>query len=267
MARFIGAPEDRVGLFRAMGAREIVTGAGILSRQHLAEWVWARVAGDMMDLVSLGAAMYSKRADNGRLLASMVAVGGVTALDIFCAERLSRRYRENPAVRPKRRTSVVRRYITIDQSPEELYAFWRELTNLPQFMENLETVETLGDGRSHWVAKAPAGMRVEWDAEIIEDRPNELIRWRSLPGADVYHSGGVHFQRGTPGRGTIVRVVMNYRPPGGVIGKSLAKLFGKEPGQQIEKDLLRLKQLIETGEIATTQGQPSGGIRQALLGR
>jgi uncharacterized protein len=148
--------------------------------------------------------------------------------------------------------------ITIDKPPEELYAFWREFKNLPLFMKNLEAVNDLGSGRSHWVAKGIGGTTVEWDAEIYNEKENELIAWRSLEDADVVNAGSVRFQRGPTGHGTFVRVTINYNPPAGNVGNTLAKLFGAEPAQLVKDDLRRFKQLLETGEIATVDGQTSG---------
>lgn len=147
--------------------------------------------------------------------------------------------------------------VTINRSPEELYTFWRDFQNLPRFMRHLISVQISGDKRSHWVAKAPAGRTVEWDAEIINDKPNELIAWRSLEGAEVDNAGSVRFEKATGGRGTFVRVTLQYDPPGGTLGSMVAKLFGEEPKGQIQEDLGRFKQLMETGEIATTVGQSS----------
>ncbi|HKR60587.1 MAG TPA: SRPBCC family protein [Pyrinomonadaceae bacterium] len=147
--------------------------------------------------------------------------------------------------------------IVIDKSPEELYSFWRQFENLPRFMTHLESVTCSGINRSHWVAKGPGGKNVEWDAEIYNEKPNELIAWRSLENSDVVNAGSVRF---TPlgVRGTEVRVVLNYNAPGGRVSALLAKLLGREPGQMIAADLRRLKQILETGEVATTEGQPSG---------
>jgi uncharacterized membrane protein len=141
---------------------------------------------------------------------------------------------------------------------DELYAFWRRLEQLPRFMSHLISVQQLDNRRSHWIAKGPAGKRVEWDAEIINERPNEMIAWRSLEGADVDSVGSVRFERAPGGRGSIVRVEMRYRPPAGVGGATVAKLLGKDPGSQIKDDLRRFKQVMETGEIITTEGQPAG---------
>ena len=150
--------------------------------------------------------------------------------------------------------------MTIERTPWDLYQFWRNFENLPRFMEHLESVKVLDEKRSHWVAKAPAiaGGSVEWDAEIINDEPNSLIAWRSLENANVDNAGSVRFVPGPEGRGTEVRVVIDYIPPGGRLGKWVARLFGEEPSQQIKEDLRRFKRLMETGEIPTTQGQPKG---------
>jgi uncharacterized membrane protein len=158
----------------------------------------------------------------------------------------------------------VKKSITINSSPETVYQFWRNFENLPRFMYHLESVRMTGDGRSHWVAKAPAGSTVEWDAEMTEDRPNELISWRSLEGASVENSGTVRFERGPGGRGTVVRVELNYDPPGGAVGAGIAKLFGEEPEQQIKDDLRRFKQVIETGEVVRSDGslQGTGAVAQ-----
>jgi uncharacterized membrane protein len=139
-----------------------------------------------------------------------------------------------------------------------MYTYWRNFENLPRFMYHLESVERLDERRSHWVAKGPAGTQVEWDAEITDDRPNELIAWRSLPDAQVPNSGMVRFEPGPAGRGTVVRVEIEYRPPGGALGKAVAKLFGEEPGQQVAGDLHRFKQVMETGEVVVSEGSPHG---------
>ena len=153
--------------------------------------------------------------------------------------------------------------IAIDKSPEELYAFWRDFTNLPVFMRNLESVKQLDSMRSHWIAVGPAGTRVEWDAEIYNEKENELIAWRSLENADVTNAGSVRFQAGPEGHGTFVRVTMNYNPPAGAFGSNLAKLLGAEPEHLIKEDLRRLKQIMEAGEIATIDGQTSGRAAEA----
>ncbi|HLJ96849.1 MAG TPA: SRPBCC family protein [Gemmataceae bacterium] len=139
----------------------------------------------------------------------------------------------------------------IQRRPEELYRYWRNLENLPRFMHHVESVQVQGD-RSHWVVKGPFGTRVEWDAEIYNENPNEMIAWRSLPGATVDSAGSVHFTPAAGNRGTDVRVVLKYNPPAGRLGIRLAGLLGQDPERQIREDLQRFKQLMETGEAATT---------------
>ncbi len=156
----------------------------------------------------------------------------------------------------------VQKAVTINKSPEELYRFWRNFENLPRFMTHLESVRVMGDRESHWVAKAPANTTVEWDAEIIEDRENEYIAWRSLPGAQVANAGEVRFVPALGNRGTEVQVSLTYDPPAGALGALVAKLFGEEPNQQIAGDLRRFKNVMEAGEIPTTYGQTSGRVKQ-----
>ncbi|HJU54859.1 MAG TPA: SRPBCC family protein [Pyrinomonadaceae bacterium] len=173
---------------------------------------------------------------------------------------------DNPLVSvPAGHGIKVEKSVTVNRAPEEVYRFWRNFENLPRFMNHLESVKDLGSNRSHWVAKAPAGKTVEWDAEVYNEKENELIAWRSLEGADVDNAGSVRFEAAPEGRGTIVRVTLKYDPPAGKIGSLVAKLWGEEPSQQIEEDLRRFKQVMETGEISTTEGQPSG--RSASAGR
>jgi uncharacterized membrane protein len=160
---------------------------------------------------------------------------------------------------PYKRAIKVEKAVTVNRPPDELYRFWRSFENLPRFMGHLESVQALGGKRSHWVANGPAGMRVEWEAEIINEVENDLIAWQSRENADVYNSGSVHFRRAPGGRGTEVEVVIRYTPPAGALGVTFAKLFGEEPSQQVEEDLRRFKHLMEAGEIPTIAGQPAGG--------
>ncbi len=148
--------------------------------------------------------------------------------------------------------------ITINKSPEELYRFWRDFRNLPLFMKNLESVTESDKSHSHWVAKGIGNARIEWDAEVYNEIENELIAWRSVEPADVVNAGSVRFQRAPGGRGTYIRVTANYNPPAGRLGGKIAHLLGAEPAQLIKSDLRRLKQMLETGEIATIDGQTSG---------
>lgn len=147
----------------------------------------------------------------------------------------------------------VERRIIVDRPAAELYAYWHHLENLPQFMTHLESVTVLDQRRSRWVARAPAGAHVEWDAEIHNDIPDELIAWRSLPGSDVANAGSVHFRPIGDRQATEVQVVLSYEPPAGRLGATIAKLFGEAPGQQVEEDLQRFKQVMETGQGAASE--------------
>jgi len=162
----------------------------------------------------------------------------------------------------------VKQAITVNRPAEELYQFWRNFEQLPRFMSHLESVVVASDGRPHWVAKAPAGATVEWDAELVEDRSNQLIAWRSMQGAEVKNSGSVRFISAPGNKGTEVHVAMQYDPPGGKLGAAAAKLFGEEPNQQTKDDLRAFKQVMETGEVVLSEGtqsrrQPSQSPEQA----
>lgn len=159
----------------------------------------------------------------------------------------------------------VEKSVTINKAAKELFQFWSNLENLPRFMKHLQSVQVTGDKNSHWVAKTPLGTTVEWDAEIINKKEDELIAWQSVEGATVPNAGSVRFEQHPGGSGTIVKVALNYAPPGGAVGAAFAKLFGEEPEQQVEEDLRRFKQFMETGEIASVEGQSSG--RQAATAR
>ena len=265
----VGAHDE---LLRTMGLREIASGVGILSSAHPpANWLWSRVAGDVMDLSMLGSALAEDTNDRRRVTTAIIAVAGVTVLDVMCSVRASQREsRRNRAELPRdssgrelglRRGKVTHKSITLNRPPEEIYRFWRNFENLPRFMTHVKSVTVHDDTHSHWVAKGPAGSEVEWDAEVIADEPNELISWRSLPGSMIETAGTVRFERATGGRGTVLRVDLQYRPPGGAVGATVAKLLGQSPEKQIPVDLLRIKQLLETGEIARTEGQPAGRER------
>jgi uncharacterized membrane protein len=143
----------------------------------------------------------------------------------------------------------VEQAVTINRPREEVFRFWRNFENLPRFMDHLEAVQVVDEGRSHWIAKGPAGTRVEWDAEIHNEISGELIAWRSLPGSQVAHAGSVHFSP-APGDATEVRVLLRYDPPAGRVGAAVARLFGEEPSHQVAEDLRRFKQVMEAADLA-----------------
>lgn len=251
VARLIGieADEGNRRLLRSMGMREIASGLGILSLRRPTPWVWSRVAGDALDLALLGSAMRSENAQKGRVVAATAAVLGVTALDVYCGTQLHRNADGNQTHGAADNTVEIKTALTVGRSPEEVYRFWRDFDNLPRFMNHLEAVRITGERTSHWRAKAPVGMTVEWDAEIIEDRPNELIVWQSLDNADIENSGSVRFTPAPGDRGTEIVLEMRFHPPGGRLGARFARMFDEVPKMQMRNDLRRFKQVLETGEV------------------
>lgn len=248
------------GLLRLMGTREIATGFAILAAPKSAAAMGGRVAGDAIDLALLGSAFGTANGgERPRLAAATVAAAGITALDMYCARQL--------AALPENRIVHIRRSITIHRDPETLYNFWRDYSNLPRIMTHLESVRVGSDNRSHWVARGPGGLRVEWDSEEVEDRPGSMIAWRSLPGSAIEAAGSVRFARTTRGDETIVHHEMRYSTAGGVFGASVARLFGRAPEQELTGALRRFKQLMETGEIATVRGQPAARRHEPVYER
>jgi uncharacterized membrane protein len=250
-------------LMRALGAREISHGVAILSRQQPEKALWSRVAGDALDLALLGKVMTNPENSRGRAMFATANVLAVTALDVMAARQLSRQPRTVANEGADQGILRTKRSITINKPPEECYAFWRNFENLPQFMRHVESVTVTDERRSHWKAKAPAGTTVEWDAETVEDRPNELIAWRSTEDADVFNAGTVRFERAPGGRGTEVRVDLEYKPPLGKLGSKVAMLFREEPGQQVMDDLRHFKQVMETGEILFSDATKQRGMHPA----
>jgi uncharacterized membrane protein len=144
--------------------------------------------------------------------------------------------------------------IRIHKSPEELYRFWRNLENLPRFMSHVESVREKGNGTSHWTVCGPAGLRLEWDAEIVNEIDNKLIGWRSLPGSQVDNGGSVHFDPAGDGS-TIVRVELQYNPPAGSVGARVSRALGEDPEQMIREDMQRFRELMETGSVSAQGGK------------
>jgi uncharacterized membrane protein len=245
IAKICGVSNTHTALIRLYGLREIAAGVTIFMQENPAAGVWSRVAGDALDLASLGKSFASADANKGRVAFATANVAAVTALDLIAAKQLS----TNGSQGIHAKASCV-----VNRTPEEVYSFWRNFENLPRFMRHLESVSDRGDGRSRWVAKGPAGSSVEWEATIIADVPGEVITWRSLEGSDVDHAGAVRFERAPGDRGTIIKVNMQYNPPAGVLGAAVAKLFGEEPEQQLEDDLRRFKQVLEVGEVVVSDG-------------
>ena len=295
LARLIGIRPTQTTrtTMRAIGMRGLTTGLGLLSKSKRSPWLWARLAGDMVDLSLLGTGVGRRADDRSRAGRAALAVGSVAALDFLAATRSRRTHRqrleadgfasveetvqgplsyvtnETRGAGTKKSTGdeqvgvvtsgaieatesglrKVRHAVTVNRPASELYAYWRDLENLPNFMRHLESVTHLEGGRSHWVTRGPGGVMVEWDAEIVADVPGELIAWQSMFGADVRNAGTVRFIPVPAGRGTEVHMELDYSPPAGSFGAVVAKLFRAEPGQQIRDDLKAFKSMMEVGEI------------------
>ncbi|GGG61977.1 SRPBCC family protein [Hymenobacter glacieicola] len=200
-----------------------------------------------------------KRATAGPLGTGLAVLGGSLVLrgaTGYCpVNQLVGRNSASSATRP---IEIVQTF-TINKAVGEVYDFWRRLENLPRFMQHLESVEQLDARRSRWKAAIPGGMgTVEWEAEIVTDEPNLLLAWQSLPDSQVDNAGEVRFTEAPGDKGTEVQAVIHYRAPAGGLGQGLAKLLTPALAEMVRSDLRRFKQLLEAGEIATIQGQPSG---------
>jgi uncharacterized membrane protein len=248
-------------VIRALGLRECGHAAALLFGPN--KLVWTRVAGDALDLALLITGLAnSRRPRRGRGAVSAVALAGIAGADLYAALGTTRNGGAGRhANAPRHRT--LRAAVTVRRAPEDVYRFWRDLENLPAFMYHLKSVTADSGNRSHWVANAPIGQSVQWDAQITEDEPNKRIAWQSLAGSPVENGGSVQFTH-APGDGTEVRVTLSYHIPGGVLGKAAATVFGESPEQQVNDDLRRLKQILETGQVLRSDGSPEGtaAIRQ-----
>lgn len=245
LARMIGVEQDGLvtATLRAFGAREIASGVGLLARPTSTTGPWGRVAGDVLDLAMLGLALGKKSYARERTIGALAAVAGVAALDVYAGVRRARRQLGEP----------VKRAITIARPPHEVYAVWRNFERLPEFMNWVESVRDVGGGVSHWTVKTPAGVSIEYDAELTEDVPNRRIAWRSLPGSMVPNCGSVTFLDAPGNRGTEIIVELQVSAP---LGATIAS-------SEAQGDLRRLKQILETGEIVKSDASIHKGPHPA----
>lgn len=250
MSRLIGVKDTdgNTAVMRAVGMREIAAGIGLLSDPKPTGFAVARVAGDVMDLAMLANALNTPENNRGRTALATAAVLGVGLLDVLASEKLATTVPK--VVHPATPASTIelRRSVTIARPIDDVYAFWRNVESLPQFMKHLDSVRKVSDQRSRWSAGSAEGVVVEWEVEIVEDRPNELISWRTIGVSDLTGHGTVSFRPAPGGRGTEVHADVSYQPPGGALGAKIARLFRDVPGIRIENQLNVLKQIMETGE-------------------
>ncbi len=250
----------REALLVAVGVRELASGVGLLTQRDKVPWLWARVAGDALDLAILGLASRGRGSAAARAATSAV-VAAITAADVAAAV-----VNQRPSVQASPLRDVyLERSIIVNKTPVECYDWWRDLRNMPRFTRNLEKVTPLDETHSHWVSREFAGTRLEWRSRINEDVPGKRILWSATQESLFIHAGSVTFAPATGGRGTLITASIHYHVPGGRLGAALAQFLGPDPMGEVRENLRRFKQLLETGEIATTIGQPSGS--RSLLGR
>jgi uncharacterized membrane protein len=259
VARWAGIDDEHDSTrltLRLIGARQVACGLGLLSQSRSVAWASAGVAGGIVDAVLLGTALQSRGAHTKRLLGAGAAVLGVACVDAYAAYGAQRQARDVDL-----EGIEVRESVTIARPPEAVYALLRDFKNLPQFMSHVQSVR-VDNGHSHWSVKGPLGSSIEWDAEIVEERENALIVWRSTAGADVAHQGRVEL-RALGDRDTELGIVLRYDPPLGKVGAAIAESLGVAPGQQISSDLRRLKQILETGEVLHSDASIHRGMHPA----
>ncbi len=260
----------RIIATRLVAAQELMVGSALMADGRATRWLASRVAGDALHGAMLALTSRSSDINRTQMRATWAAWVGITAADIAATAAASRIEKngvnqDEPTGSSKDAAKVadgsIRRTVTINREPHDVYEYWRNLENLPTFMKHLERVDEIDARLSHWVAKAPIGT-VDWDAEITDDRPGELIAWESTTGSQVWNTGEVEFRRATNDRGTEVHVRLEYSPPGGAFGAAIARILGEEPRNQIAGDLRRLKQVLETGEVIVSESVAEGGSRK-----
>jgi uncharacterized membrane protein len=271
-ARLIGLNEDEhTTVLRTYGLREIAAGVGILTRPKPTYWMWNRVLGDTIDLASLGRAMRSPENNKTRLMGAAIAVMGVTALDIICSisltsEALPEGTQDDGSFTQAESSDgslPLISVITVNKPVEEVYRFWKNPENFSRFMDQIDSVRITSGRRAHWKVKAPAGLSIEWDAEVVTDTPNEMIAWESVDSSEIENSGTVRFRSAAGNRGTEIELQMNFKPKGGALGQRVAKYFSAIPKTQMMNDLRRFKQVIELGEIVKSDASVVKGMHPA----
>lgn len=256
LCRLVGVDDNLRNrwIMRGVGVREIAAWWGIIRQGRADRWLWGRVAGDIKDLSLLGAALANPDNKRGRVAGAFANVFGVTVLDLIAAVRIT-----SAKSAGKETAMHAKAAVTVKRPLDEVYGFWHEFENLPRFMTHIESVRMTGNGRSHWVASTPLmPKKLEWDAQIVEDVPNRLISWRTVDDSTIPNSGSVRFGPAPGGRGTEVVVELDFDVPGGRLAELVAKMLGEEPVLEVEDDLRRFKQVMETGEIIRSEGSPDG---------
>jgi uncharacterized membrane protein len=274
LARLIGVRDNARSrrVLRALGAREVAAGIGLLLPRRPGRLLWSRVVGDVVDMALLGGALaFDRRTRSDRAAIALGALAGVTALDAWASLRRqdepdddsSALIRAATPTRTQDLSVPVQTSVTIHRSAADIYAFWRDFANLARFMTHVHSVEVKDRLRSHWVVSVTGRDELQWDALVTDDRANELIAWRSVAGASFDHVGEVRCVPAPGGRGTEVHLKMNVFAPAGKLGKAVGKLGRRVPEQIIAADLNRLKQLLEVGEIVKSDASIHRGAHPA----
>ncbi|MBV9999268.1 MAG: SRPBCC family protein [Verrucomicrobia bacterium] len=251
--------EDRAGLLRTYGLREIVNGAGILAAKDPTPWIWARIAGDALDIATVATGLGDHNPKKDNVLLALAALTGATAADVICSRRLSQAQRTTLGPRGGGAEATrIEASLTIEKPAEELYRRWSEPETLSKVMGHFAEIQASGDGRAHWQVRGPFGRALEWDMRTVEERPGEVLRWQALPGSHLPVEGSVRFRPAAADRGTVATLCFQFDPPGGVLGDTALKGLGGAPRLIASKALRRFKNLVETGEIPTTERQPAG---------
>lgn len=236
VARITGVPTPRA-LMVVSGLKQLACGLGLLTQQEAAPWIRARIAGDAISLAALSGSLLMPGAPRRRLAVTAAVMGGITALDVYCKHDLEAHGRRFP---PRHETLG----IDVKRPADELYRFWRDVANLPLVLPHLQSVVAVDGTRSHWVARGAGDTAIEWDAEIIDDVPNERIAWRSLEGAPVFSAGAVQFTPTADGA-TRVRLELLYELPAGSIAGAVGQLFGRLPAGAARADLQAFRRHLE----------------------
>lgn len=246
---------------RVIGLRELACGVGLLRGEAGPAWRWSRVAGDAMDLSLLGVAMASRRNARTRLAATAAVVAGVTAIDYIASTQLApRKLSELPA--PGEAGLALQKSVVVNRSADDCYRAWRDLENLPRFMPGLQSVQVIDARRSRW--NSAEGV---WIGELTQEHPGQGMRWRAAENHAV--TGALELSPAPGGHGTVVTLQLHMLPPAGKLGVAVGSLFSQAPAYQIDTTLRRFKQWMETGEVSTTEGQPSGkrSVKTRLLSK
>jgi uncharacterized membrane protein len=267
LAQLIGLGQHgaNVALLRAIGARELASGVGILTQENPLNWLWARVGGDALDLALLTRALGKEDSDRGKVATASAAVIGVTAVDAFATRQFSQgngaSFRETTkaALHEPRVASA----ITVNAPIGEVFAAWDGFASLPRFMDSFATVRVTDDRLSHWQTTLPGGLAVSWDVVITDVVPNERITWRTGDPSNLSGSGDVRFRPAPADRGTEVLFEARFDPPGGELGSRITGLFTDPLGVKLNNDLRRFKQLTELGEIVKSDDSAIKGPNPA----